>query len=191
MLKGDAIRLFTAVIIFLCIFVSHYYSSNMRAQTKKDVTMRLTSPNFENKESIPHHFTCQGKDTSPELQWDNVPEGTKSFVLIVDDPDAPDPKAPQTTWVHWVVFNMPADKRRLQAGENIPDNQLGVNDFENKTQKKYGGPCPPIGQHRYFFKLYALDTLLDVTHANKQKIEKAMKGHILATAELIGMYQKK
>lgn len=181
--KGGILSLFI-------IFMSCY--QNFGIQSKKVIVMRLTSPHFEHKKSIPSRFTCQGEDISPELHWDQIPEGTKSFVLIVDDPDAPDPKAPKMIWVHWIIFNIPGDKRKLEVNEQISEKQLGVNDFQNKTQKKYGGPCPPTGEHRYFFKLYALDALLNLSSdAMKEDVVKAMEGHILATAELIGVYQKK
>jgi Raf kinase inhibitor-like YbhB/YbcL family protein len=136
-------------------------------------------------------YTCEGNDISPPLAWDGVPEGTKSFALIVDDPDAPDPEAPRVVWVHWVVYNIPSDTTNLpkdaESAGLAPDIALGVNDFK-KT--RYGGPCPPIGRHRYFHKLYALDTTLDLNKPSKSEIERAMKGHVLATAELIGTYKK-
>jgi Raf kinase inhibitor-like YbhB/YbcL family protein len=120
-----------------------------------------------------------------------VPEGTKSLVLIIDDPDAPNPKAPQLVWVHWVVYNIPSDTKSLPENASkadLPqDSALGLNDFKTT---EYGGPCPPIGRHRYFHKLYALDTTLDLKRASKPEIEQAMKGHVLASAELIGTYQK-
>jgi Raf kinase inhibitor-like YbhB/YbcL family protein len=135
--------------------------------------------------------TCEAEDVSPPLAWEGVPNGAKSLVLIIDDPDAPDPKAPKMVWVHWVVYNMPPDTKSLpeNAGKARlpPGALLGLNDFR-KTG--YGGPCPPIGRHRYFHKLYALDITLDLRDATKSQIERAMQGHILANAELIGTYQK-
>ena len=128
---------------------------------------------------------------SPPLAWEGVPDDAKSLVLIIDDPDAPDPKAPKMVWVHWVVYNIPSDTRSLpeNAGKaRLPQGALpGLNDFKKTA---YGGPCPPIGRHRYFHKLYALDVTLDLRGATKSQIERAMQGHVLANAELIGTYQK-
>ena len=155
--------------------------------------MQLTSPSFENQKEIPKQFTCQGEDISPELQWSGIPDGAKSLVLIVDDPDAPDPANPQMTWVHWVLYNIPATVNSLPEGikdADLPEGTLeGVNDWKRTG---YGGPCPPIGQHRYFHKLYALDIeLTDLGRPTKDKLERAMEGHILSKTELIGLYQKK
>ena len=154
--------------------------------------MKVTSPAFENQGSIPKKFTCDGEDISPALAWANVPEGTKSFALMVDDPDAPDPANPRMTWVHWVVYNIPAAVSSLPEGvrdKDLPKGTLhGLNDWK-KTG--YGGPCPPIGKHRYFHKLYALDIVLpDLKQPTKAKLEKAMEGHILSKTELVGLYQR-
>jgi Raf kinase inhibitor-like YbhB/YbcL family protein len=155
------------------------------------MAMTLTSPAFKQNSQIPSKYTCEGDDISPPLAWAGLPEGTKSLVLIVDDPDAPDPKAPQRVWVHWVVYNIPADTKGLPENASkagLPKGvMIGMNDF---TKTMYGGPCPPIGRHRYFHKLYALDTTLDLRKATKTTIEQAMKGHVLASTELIGTYQK-
>lgn len=156
------------------------------------MTLTLTSPAFEHNGSIPRLYTCQGEDTSPALAWSGAPPGTKSFVLIVDDPDAPDPKAPKIVWVHWVVYNLPADTTGLAEGAGAKPPPAGAenawNDFKRTT---YGGPCPPIGRHRYFFRLYALDTLLGaLTKPAKPSVEAAMKGHVLAEAVLMGTYEK-
>jgi Raf kinase inhibitor-like YbhB/YbcL family protein len=155
------------------------------------MAMTLSSPAFKQGGQIPSKYTCEGLDISPPLAWNGVPEGTKSLVLIIDDPDAPDPKAPQRVWVHWVVYNMPPDTKSLpenaSKAELSQGTAVGLNDFK-KTG--YGGPCPPIGRHRYFHKLYALDTTLDLRKAPKPEIELAIKGHVLADAELIGTYQK-
>ena len=158
-----------------------------------NTNMELTSPSFENQKSIAKKFTCDGEDISPGLGWSGAPEGTKSFGLIVDDPDAPDPANPRMTWVHWVLYNIPATVSSLPEGvkdKDLPEGTLqGLNDWE-KTG--YGGPCPPIGTHRYFHKLYALDIVFpDLKSPTKAKLEKAMEGHILAKAELIGLYQRK
>src|SRR5215471_4933980 len=155
------------------------------------MTMTLKSPAFQQDGHIPSKYTCEGEDVSPPLAWEDAPNGAKSLVLIIDDPDAPDPKAPKMVWVHWVVYNMPPDTKSLpeNAGKaRLPLGALlGLNDFQ-KTG--YGGPCPPIGRHRYFHKLYALDITLDLRDATKSQIERAMRGHVLANAELIGTYQK-
>jgi Raf kinase inhibitor-like YbhB/YbcL family protein len=155
------------------------------------MAMNLTSPAFEQGGQIPSKYTCEGEDVSPPLAWDGVPKGTKSLVLIIDDPDAPDPKAPQLVWVHWVIYNIPPDTKSLPENASkagLPQGvELGLNDFK-KTG--YGGPCPPIGRHRYFHKLYALDVTLDLRRATEPEIELVMKGHVLADAELIGTYQK-
>ncbi len=155
--------------------------------------MKLTSPGFENQGDIPEKYTCDGKDISPALAWSDAPEGTKSFALIVDDPDAPDPANPKMTWVHWVLYNIPATSASLPEGvteKNLPEKTLdGLNDW-NRTG--YGGPCPPIGTHRYFHKLYALDTVLpDLKQPTKEALESAIKGHVIAQAELVGLYKKK
>ncbi|MBI2295403.1 MAG: YbhB/YbcL family Raf kinase inhibitor-like protein [Betaproteobacteria bacterium] len=154
--------------------------------------LTLTSSAFAHNGPIPRRFTCQGEDVSVPLAWSGAPAGTKSFVLIVDDPDAPDPKAPRMTWVHWVLYNLPATasalKEGIQANELPAGTRQGLNDWKRAG---YGGPCPPIGRHRYFHKLYALDTVLtDLEQPTKADLEQAMKGHVLEKAELIGTYQK-
>jgi Raf kinase inhibitor-like YbhB/YbcL family protein len=156
------------------------------------MALTLKSSAFLHNGAIPKRYTCQGEDTSVPLAWSGVPPATKSFVLIVDDPDAPDPKAPRMTWVHWVLYNLPpaavALQEGIRAGE-LPKGTLeGLNDWKRTG---YGGPCPPIGRHRYFHKLYALDTQLPAMEgATKSDLEQAMKGHVLEKAELIGTYQK-
>ena len=152
----------------------------------------LRSPSFEPQGPIPAKHTCQGEDDSPALAWSDAPAGTKSFALIVDDPDAPDPAAPKTIWVHWVVYNIPAATTALTPGAspaNIPvGGAEGINDFKRAG---YNGPCPPIGRHRYFHKLYALDVVLaDLHEPTKAQLEKAMAGHVLGEAQLVGTYQK-
>lgn len=152
----------------------------------------ITSPSFHNGDQIPIVYTCEGRDISPPLSWSSPPKGTVSFVLIVDDPDAPDPKAPKMCWVHWVLYNIPASTSSLK--ENITSEELPSGTIEGRNDYKrtrWGGPCPPIGRHRYFFKLYALSKKLDLpTGASKQEVEKAMSGNVLSTAELIGTYEK-
>jgi Raf kinase inhibitor-like YbhB/YbcL family protein len=155
------------------------------------MALTLTSPAFKPGAPIPSLYTCEGKEVSPPLAWQSAPEGTKSLALIVDDPDAPDPRAPKRVWVHWLLYNIPPDASRLAENADksgLPGGTMrGVAD---SGKAAYGGPCPPIGRHRYFHKLYALDTTLDLAHADKAEIEAAMKGHVLAQAELIGTYQK-
>lgn len=157
-----------------------------------EMTMMLTSTVFFQSGVIPQRYTCDGQDTSPPLAWSGLPEGTRSLVLIVDDPDAPDPAAPKRTWVHWVLYNLPPVAGELPEGipaKALPRGTLqGQNDWQRVG---YGGPCPPVGRHRYFHKLYALDTVLpDLGYPTKAELEKAMHGHILGHAELIGLYQR-
>jgi Raf kinase inhibitor-like YbhB/YbcL family protein len=156
------------------------------------MALAISSPSFEPSAPIPRDHTCEGGDRSPALRWDGAPEGTRSFALIVDDPDAPDPNAPKRTWVHWVVFDLPPDSESLvenASGAGLPEGaREGKNDW---GENGWRGPCPPVGRHRYFFKLYALDTvLLDVSEPSKSELERAMAGHVLASAELVGTYQR-
>jgi Raf kinase inhibitor-like YbhB/YbcL family protein len=159
---------------------------------EKPVTPRLQSAAFAEGGTIPKKYTCEGTDISPPIAWSGMPQGTKSFVLIVDDPDAPDPKAPKMTWVHWVLYNLPAGSIGLpegvEAGALPPGTMGGLNDWKREG---YGGPCPPIGRHRYFFKLYALDTVLSgLKQPGKAAVEAAMKNHVLGQATLMGTYEK-
>jgi hypothetical protein len=155
--------------------------------------LALSSPAFAPGGEIPALFTCEGDDLSPALDWTGVPEAAKSLVLIVDDPDAPDPKAPRMTWVHWVLYNLPPPASGLPEGVVARDLPAGTRQGTNDWRRTgYGGPCPPIGRHRYFHKLYALDTVLpDLGPATKAQVEAAMKGHVIAHAELVGTYQKR
>lgn len=150
--------------------------------------MRLTSTAFEDGAEIPAKYTCDGAGVSPPLAWSGVPAGTRSFALIVDDPDAPDPAAPTTTWVHWVIADLPADCQGLE--EDIRARTPGHVGLNGWHRAAWGGPCPPVGRHRYFFKLYALDRALRLERPSKAALERAMAEHILATAILIGTYQK-
>jgi Raf kinase inhibitor-like YbhB/YbcL family protein len=152
--------------------------------------MQIKSDKFEHNKSIPIVYTCEGNDISPHLSWTGVSKKAKSLALIVDDPDAPDPKAPKMTWVHWVLYNLPSNSHGLF--DNIKDLPEGTKEGINDWKKTgYGGPCPPIGVHRYFFKLYALDIVLpDLNNPTKQELEQAMIGHIIETAELVGVYKK-
>lgn len=152
--------------------------------------MKLVSSAFGHNEAIPRKYTCDGKDISPSLSWSGVPAGAKSLVLIVDDPDAPDPAKPEMTWVHWVLYNIPPPASGLEEGAKKlpPGTEQGANDWHRLG---YGGPCPPIGRHRYFHKLYALDTAIrGLSRPTKSAIEMAMRGHILAHSELVGTYQR-
>jgi Raf kinase inhibitor-like YbhB/YbcL family protein len=157
------------------------------------MSLTLTSTAFDNGNDIPINYTCDGEDISPPLSWSGVPPEAKSLALIVDDPDAPDPAAPQRTWVHWVLYDIPPDaaglKENASSGNLPPGTKEGSNDWHRTG---YGGPCPPIGRHRYFFKLYALDTALsDLGKPNKAVLEQKMQAHIIGKAELIGGYQRK
>jgi Raf kinase inhibitor-like YbhB/YbcL family protein len=155
------------------------------------VTFKLTSTAFPDGGEIPAKYTCEGQDISPPLAWTAVPPNAKSLALIVDDPDAPDPAAPKMTWVHWVLYNIAPGAGSLPEGaKQLPQGALqGLNDWKRTG---YGGPCPPIGRHRYFFKLYALDAVLpDLGQLAKAKLEASMKPHIIARAELVGTYQKR
>jgi hypothetical protein len=154
--------------------------------------MQISSPAFDDNGSIPLLHTCDGQDVSPALNWSDAPPEAKSLVLIVDDPDAPDPAAPKMTWVHWVLYNIPADASGLAENAGSGDlpghTREGINDW---GRTGYGGPCPPIGRHRYYFKLYALDAVLpDLGNPGKEKLLQAMQGHVLDQAELIGTYQR-
>lgn len=155
--------------------------------------MNLISSAFSAFSDIPELYTCEGENQSPPLSWSDLPEGTKSLALIIDDPDAPDPAAPKMTWVHWLLYNIPPNTTGLAAGKsgefNLPPGTLsGLNDAQ---QTSYHGPCPPIGRHRYFHKLYALDIILPLLKPpTKASLEQAMQGHILAWCELVGYYKK-
>ncbi|MFH1201898.1 MAG: YbhB/YbcL family Raf kinase inhibitor-like protein [Candidatus Omnitrophota bacterium] len=165
--------------IFLALlFIFAFFAVSDKAEGG---TMKITSPEFEHNQSIPAKFTCQGEGINPTLVIEGVPEGAKSLALIMDDPDAP-----IGTWVHWVVFDMPILSR---IEENSVPGKLGAT---SSGRRDYGGPCPPSGTHRYFFKIYALDALLNLKEGvTKGALEKAMAGHILDKAELIGLYKKR
>jgi len=156
------------------------------------VPMKITSTAMTHEGTVPSRYTCDGANVSPPLAWSEVPAGTKSFALVVTDPDAPDPKAPKTTWVHWVLYDIPADVHGLREAipsKGLPPGTLeGVNDW-GKTG--YGGPCPPIGRHRYVHTLYALDTTLsELNRPTRAALTSAMQGHVLASVELIATYQR-
>ena len=159
---------------------------------RNNVTLELTSSAFTNGKEIPKVYTCDGDDITPPLSWSGVPPEARSLALIVDDPDAPDPKAPKMTWVHWVLYGLSPSGTALSEGVTSADLPPGAREGLNDWQRTgYGGPCPPIGRHRYFHKLYALDVELgDLGALTKAKLEKAMAGHVLAEAELMGTYQR-
>jgi Raf kinase inhibitor-like YbhB/YbcL family protein len=156
------------------------------------MSLSLESSAFEHGAEIPARYTCSGEDVSVPLNWEGVPDNARSLVLIVDDPDAPDPDAPKMVWVHWVLYNIPPDTNSLAehtTSTTLPAGASeGINDW---NRPGYGGPCPPIGRHRYFHKLYALDTVLeDLNQPTRDEVEAAMQGHVIARAELMGTYQK-
>lgn len=156
--------------------------------TNMPSAMVLVSSAFTAGSAIPARYTCDGADVPPPLSWSDVPLAAKSLVLIVDDPDAPDPAAPKVDWVHWIVYDLPPATRELPEGAiELPAGaRLGTNDFGRRT---WGGPCPPVGRHRYFFRLYALDVVLsDLGAARRAAVDSAMAGHVLARGELMGTY---
>lgn len=154
------------------------------------MTFSLGSPSFAHGDEIPRRHTCEGQDLSPRLEWSGAPEGTRAFALIVEDPDAPDPLAPRTIWSHWVLYDLPQSASALDEGvRELPaGTREGVNDWKRSG---YGGPCPPIGRHRYFHRLFALERALgDLHRPTRLVLLDALQGHVLAQAELIGTYQK-
>jgi Raf kinase inhibitor-like YbhB/YbcL family protein len=173
-------RIARTVLLFMFFLVS----SIIFVEAKDMVMLKLSSPAFKHNDSIPSKYTCDGADVNPPLVIENAPLSAKSLVLIVDDPDAP-----AGNWVHWVMWNI--DPTTNEIGENTaPSGAMqGINDFRKHG---YGGPCPPSGTHRYFFKLYALDMMLSLSpSARKAELERAMKGHIVSQGELIGLYRRK
>lgn len=154
--------------------------------------LTIKSTAFEHGAEIPDRYTCKGDDVSPPLNWQGIPEAARSLVLIVDDPDAPDPLAPKMVWVHWVLYNIPADISSLAehtTSSTLPTGAIeGINDWQRPG---YSGPCPPVGRHRYFHKLYALDIVLEnLNNPGKTGVEAAMQGHVISQAELVGTCQK-
>ena len=156
------------------------------------MSLVLRSTAFEDGGEIPRRFTCEGDDLSPDLAWSGIPDGTQSLVLIVDDPDAPDPNAPKMVWDHWLLYNLPPDSSGLPAGVSESDLPEGTGQGLNSWgMTGYGGPCPPIGRHRYFHILYALDARLpDLGNPTKDQLLSAMENHILGHTELVGTYAK-
>lgn len=157
------------------------------------MSLSITSTAFAPNGEIPSVYTCEGKNISPPLAWSGAPAQTRSLALVIDDPDAPDPAAPTTTWVHWVLYDIPPAATGLPEG--VASNALPSGTHEGRNdwgRTGYGGPCPPIGRHRYFHKLYALDVVLpQLKHPDKSALEAAMQGHVLASAVLIGTYRKR
>lgn len=185
-MSGGIIRTtFVLILISIAVF-------NSRQLRGENGTMTLQSGAFEAGGKIPEKYTCEGKDTAPPLAWDSVPENARSLVLIVDDPDAPDPKAPMMTWVHWVLYNIPPETTGLPEGAGRSDLPAGTGEGVNDWHRTgYGGPCPPVGRHRYFFKLYALDRALRFSgNPAKNEVETAMHGHVIERVQLIGTYKK-
>ena len=159
---------------------------------RADGALQLTASAFADQSAIPALYTCEGRDLAPALRWSGVPAGAKSLALIVEDPDAPDPAAPQRIWVHWVVYNLPATANGLPEGVTAATLPAGAREGLNDWQHAgYGGPCPPIGRHRYVHRLYALDTVLpELDRTTRQAVVEAMQGHILDSATLTGTYRK-
>jgi hypothetical protein len=178
--------IFTLLFIFA---IANPASAQIQSE-KKATTMKISSTAFGPNGLIPTKYTCEGEDVSPPLTFADIPAGTKSLALIVDDPDAPDPAHPKITWVHWVLYNIPTGVSDLAEGAlHFPEGiRFGMT---NNKKTAYGGPCPPIGTHRYFFKLFALDTTLpDLKNPTAAQLSETMKNHIIARAELIGRYKK-
>ena len=154
--------------------------------------LEVTSAAFPADGAIPSKYTCDGEGISPPLAWGGVPANAKSLVLIVEDPDAPDPAAPQRTWVHWVLYDLPADSKGLSQGVRADQLPAGTREGRNDWHRSgFGAPCPPKGRHRYVHTLYALDTVLpDLQTPDKARLLEQMKGHVLASARLVGTYQR-
>jgi len=187
-MKKDTLWILTAITLIGVVFPA---MGRLYAEEKK-MDFSLKSTAFTDGGSMPAIYTCEGKDLAPPLSWEGVPQGARSLVLIVDDPDAPDPKAPKMTWVHWVLYDIPPEAAGLPEGAKSGDLPRGTKEGLNDWKRTgYGGPCPPIGRHRYFFKLYALDTVLKgLDRPTKKAVEAAMKGHIIGKVERVGTYQK-
>jgi Raf kinase inhibitor-like YbhB/YbcL family protein len=156
------------------------------------MSLSLRSPAFSPDGEIPRRYTCDGDEVSPPLEWSGVPPSAKSLTLLVDDPDAPDPKGPTRVFVHWVLYDLPPTTTGLPEGVSDKDLPVGAHlGLNDNMRRGFSGPCPPVGRHRYFFKLYALDTVLpDLGPATKAHVEAAMRGHVLEHVELIGTYAR-
>jgi Raf kinase inhibitor-like YbhB/YbcL family protein len=162
------------------------------AHPGEEGAMKLTSPAFSHLDPIPRRYTCDTEDVSPPLAWAGLPEGTRSLALVVVDPDAPDPAAPRTIWTHWVLYNLPPDAEGLEEGVAPDSLPAGTREGRNDWRRTgWGGPCPPIGRHRYFFRLYALDRVLpDLKRPSRDVLERSLKPHVLGMAELVGTYER-
>jgi Raf kinase inhibitor-like YbhB/YbcL family protein len=183
----------------MCILVATFLAlactllgSGSHAESGDPDAPRLTSSAFADGGEIPVRYTCGGDDVSPPLAWSNLPEGTRSLALVVDDPDAPDPKAPKVTWIHWLVYNIPPESAGLVASASPGNLPRGAKEGRNSWKRTgYGGPCPPIGRHRYFHRLYALDAVLpDLDQPTQGALSKAMEVHVLSRFELVGTYER-
>lgn len=184
--RGAVVR--AALISMIYLSAAGYAAGQNEIKEGSSMAMQVASPAFDHQTSIPIKYTCRGRDVSPPLEWSDVPAGVKSYALIVDDPDAP-----MGTWVHWVVFNIPASTRSLS--ENVPPGPRledgSIQGVGSAGRNGYQGPCPPSGRHRYYFKIYALDTALDLPQsANKNAVVAAMQGHVLAQGQLMGYFSK-
>ena len=181
------------VAVLALAFAGSFLGTQLGAEPQGEAApaLRLTSPGFTDGQEIPTRHTCQGADVSPPLQWSDPPKGTRSFAIVIDDPDAPDPRAPKAPWVHWVAYDIPGGVTSLEEGAaaHMPaGSRPGVNDWHAPG---YRGPCPPVGRHRYFHTIYALDIVLpDLGQPTKAVLERAMHGHVLAQALLLGTYAK-
>ena len=182
----------TYIRLFVLVFGFSFITVALSAEGEQNMTLILKSPDFIHQGEIPKVYTCDGNDFSPTLEWTGIPDNTKSLVLIIDDPDAPDPAKPKMTWVHWLLYNIPPTVRGIPNAVANTDLPLGTKQGKNDWNRTgYGGPCPPVGRHRYFHKLYALDIALPDLHLpNKNQLETAMIGHIIGHSELIGTYQR-
>jgi Raf kinase inhibitor-like YbhB/YbcL family protein len=185
----DGCRL-SLLVTLLCGMLATMHADNLPAEPVMTLTMSSTA--FVSGGAIPPKYTCEGLGISPPLAWHGVPVGAKSLVLIEDDPDAPDPTAPMMTWVHWLLYNLPPTSQGLPEGVSAAALPIGTREGRNDWKRTgYGGPCPPIGRHRYLHKLYALDVVLgDLAMPDKHALEAAMHGHVIAQVELVGTYQK-
>jgi len=181
-----------ALIMAVTFAVGPIQAAEPNGKGAQHMSLTITSSAIAPGESIPPQFTCDGADRSPPLGWSGVPAGAKSLALIVDDPDAPDPAAPKMTWVHWVLYDLPPDSDGLPEAVSAQALPPGTRQGSNNWKRTgYGGPCPPIGTHRYFFKLYALDVQLgDLDSPSKARLEQAMRGHVVAEAQLMGTYHR-
>ncbi len=188
--KALVVSIMSGILLMWCLHSMRTHSSQMKAnKVRGSMAMTLTSPAFTQGQSIPKKYTCEGENISPALMWQNAPSETKSFTLMVEDPDAPG-----KVWIHWLVYNIAPTVFNFPQGVSIPTIKGADEGMTDAREARFHGPCPPQGhgKHRYFFRLYALDTLLPLGHgASKKEIVAAMEDHILAQAELMGTYERK